>query len=65
MAADGGDCELVLAQFAQAGVNAENLAAQLQDDGAKSFAKSGTSFWESSHPKVPHSSRLPKRPVIL
>jgi len=40
MAADGGDCESVLGQFAQAGINLENLAAKLQDEGAKSFGKS-------------------------
>jgi transaldolase len=40
MAADGGDCEKVLAKFAQAGVNADALAVQLQDEGARSFVKS-------------------------
>jgi len=40
MAADGGDCEKVLAEFAQAGINVDALAAQLQDEGAKSFVKS-------------------------
>jgi len=40
MSADGGDCETVLAQFASAGVNVDALAAQLQDEGAKSFVKS-------------------------
>jgi len=40
IAADGGDCEKVLAQFAQAGVNVDTLASQLQDEGAKSFVKS-------------------------
>jgi transaldolase len=40
LAPDGGDCEAVLAQFARAGVRVDNLAAQLQDDGAKSFVKS-------------------------
>jgi transaldolase len=40
MAADGGDCEGVLAQFAQAGVNLDILATQLQSEGAKSFVKS-------------------------
>lgn len=40
MPADGGDSEEVLAKFAQAGVNADALAAQLQDEGAKSFVKS-------------------------
>jgi transaldolase len=40
MATDGGDCEKVLADFAKAGINVETLAAQLQDEGAKSFVKS-------------------------
>ena len=40
MPADGGDCEAVLAQFAKAGINIDALAAQLQDEGAKSFSKS-------------------------
>lgn len=38
--ADGGDCEEVLSQFADAGINVGALAAQLQDEGAKSFVKS-------------------------
>ncbi len=38
--ADGGDCEEVLPQFAGAGINIEALAAQLQDEGAKSFVAS-------------------------
>jgi transaldolase len=37
---DGGDCEEVLARFVEAGVDLDELAAQLQEDGAKSFAKS-------------------------
>ena len=40
MAADGGDCEAVLAEFGKAGINIDTLAAQLQEDGAKSFVKS-------------------------
>src|SRR5215468_9872022 len=40
MAADGGDCESVLAQFEKAGINVDALAAQLQADGAKAFVKS-------------------------
>jgi transaldolase len=40
MAPDGGDCEKVLAEFAKAGINVDTLAAQLQDEGAKSFVKS-------------------------
>jgi transaldolase len=38
--ADGGDCEEVLARFASAGVDVDALAAQLQDEGAKSFVNS-------------------------
>src|SRR6266702_4029436 len=38
--ADGGDCEQVLALFAKAGIDVDALAAQLQDEGAKSFVKS-------------------------
>ena len=38
--ADGGDCEDVLKRFAQAGIDVDALAAQLQDEGAKAFVKS-------------------------
>jgi len=38
--ADGGDCEAVLARFAGAGIDVYALAAQLQQEGAKSFVKS-------------------------
>lgn len=38
--ADGGDCEKVLAQFGKAGIDVDALAAQLQDEGAKSFIQS-------------------------
>jgi transaldolase len=37
MPADGGDSEKVLAQFADAGINVDALANQLQAEGAKSF----------------------------
>jgi transaldolase len=40
MPPDGGDCEQVLAQFSKAGTDVVALAAQLQDEGAKSFVKS-------------------------
>jgi transaldolase len=46
MAADGGDCEEVLARFAKSGVNVDALAAQLQDEGAKSFVKSWIELME-------------------
>jgi transaldolase len=38
--ADGGDSEEMLARFASAGVDVDALAAQLQDEGAKSFVNS-------------------------
>jgi len=37
---DGGDSEEVLARFAKAGIDVAALAAQLQDEGAKSFVSS-------------------------
>lgn len=37
---DGGDCEQVLEKFAKAGIDIDALAAQLQDEGAKSFVQS-------------------------
>jgi transaldolase len=40
MSADGGDCETVLDQFAAAGIDVYELAARLQDEGAKSFVNS-------------------------
>ena len=42
MPADGGDCERVLDRFDEPGVNLNDLAARLQDEGTKSFSKS----WE-------------------
>ena len=38
--ADGGDCEEVLAQYGKAGIDVDALAAQLQEEGAKSFVNS-------------------------
>ena len=38
--ADGGNCEEVLARFAEAGIDVDALAAQLQEEGDKSFVKS-------------------------
>jgi transaldolase len=37
---DGGDSEEILTQFAKTGIDIDALAAQLQDEGAKSFVKS-------------------------
>jgi transaldolase len=44
--ADGGDCEQVLARFAEAGIDVDALAARLQDEGAKSFVKSWDDLME-------------------
>ncbi|MCC6195580.1 MAG: transaldolase [Burkholderiales bacterium] len=44
--ADGGDCEAVLAQFKQAGVDVDALAAKLQTEGAESFVKSWNELME-------------------
>jgi len=38
--ADGGDCEEMLAWFAEAGIDVDALAVRLQDEGAKAFVKS-------------------------
>jgi transaldolase len=38
--ADGGDSEEVLGQFAKAGVDIDELAVQLQQEGARSFVNS-------------------------
>lgn len=40
MPADGGDCEAVLEQFAQAGIDVDALATKLQEEGAKGFTAS-------------------------
>lgn len=40
IAADGGDCEAMLAQFTKAGVDLGALAAKLQEEGAAAFVKS-------------------------
>ena len=45
MSADGGDCEVVLEQFAKAGIDADALAARLQDEGAGGSLLPGTNRW--------------------
>jgi len=40
MAADGGSAEEVISEFDKAGIKVDALAAQLQEQGAKSFVKS-------------------------
>jgi transaldolase len=57
--ADGGDCEEVLAQFAKLGIDVDALAAQLQDEGAKSFDKS----WNDLMAVITSKSAAVKRAV--
>jgi transaldolase len=59
MAADGGDCEKVVAEFARAGINVDALAAQLQNEGAKSFVKS----WNELLAAIVSKSAALKMPV--
>jgi transaldolase len=40
MSADGGNCEEVLAEFAKRGINIDDLAGKLQEDGEKLFVNS-------------------------
>ncbi|MFI4890452.1 MAG: transaldolase [Steroidobacterales bacterium] len=46
LAADGGDAEEVLQQFAQAGIDIDRLAAKLQQDGAQAFVNSWNELLE-------------------
>ncbi len=58
--ADGGDCEEVLARFAQEGVDLYALADQLQEEGARSFVKS----WEELLSQIASkAAELGKRPA--
>jgi len=47
LAADGGDAEQVIAQFAKAGVDVDALAKKLQLEGAESFVKSWKELMQS------------------
>jgi transaldolase len=44
---DGGDCDEVLAEFEQAGVDVDALAKQLQEEGKEAFAKSWDEMLET------------------
>ncbi len=48
---DNSDCEEILNKFAQAGIDIDALAKQLQDEGAKSFVKSWTELLASIESK--------------
>jgi transaldolase len=45
--ADGGDAEQVLSEFGRAGIDAKQLAARLQSDGAEAFVKSWNDLMDS------------------
>jgi transaldolase len=47
LAADGGDCEVVLARFAEAGIDVNALAARLQEAGGRSFADSWNALMDA------------------
>ena len=57
MPTDGGDCEEVLARFAEAGIDVRALSIQLQEEGAKSF----TNSWSDLMSVVGSKSALLKR----
>ena len=57
--ADGGDCEQALAEFAKAGIDVDDLAARLQEEGAKSFSKS----WNDLMDVIRSKSAVLKGPV--
>jgi transaldolase len=60
LTADGGDCEEVLGKFAKAGIDVDALASQLQDEGAKSFAKS----WNDLMAVIASKSASLTKPVL-
>jgi transaldolase len=54
MAADGGNAELVLQQFADAGIDVAALAQRLQDEGKVAFVKS----WEELMGSIESKSKV-------
>jgi transaldolase len=48
---DGGDAEKVIAAFAKAGIDDDQLAADLQREGAESFVKSWKDLLDRIHSK--------------
>jgi len=60
LAADGGDCEEVLAQFAKSGIDVDALATQLQDEGAKAFVRS----WQELMTVIDSRASALKKSVI-
>ncbi|ABQ39770.1 transaldolase [Bradyrhizobium sp. BTAi1] len=52
LAPDGGDCEAVLARFANIGIDIDALATRLQDEGAASFVKSWNNLMDRIKTKM-------------
>ena len=63
MAADGGDAEEVLKKFAQANIDVDALAAQLQKEGAQAFVKSWNSLLQRIDDKS-EALRMPARATL-
>ncbi len=53
--ADGGDCEQVLTEFAEAGIDVDALAARLQEEGKQKFVKSWEDLLELDRRRAPGS----------
>jgi transaldolase len=51
LGSDGGDCEAVLARFADSGIDVDVLAARLQEAGARSFADSWNALMRAMETK--------------
>jgi transaldolase len=51
---DGGDCERVLADFRNAGIDLDKLAADLQSQGAKAFDES----WKTLLDAIEHKGKV-------
>jgi transaldolase len=49
---DGGDCEEVLAAFNEAGIDTDQVAAELQSEGAETFVKSWTELLDTLESKT-------------
>jgi transaldolase len=58
MPADGGDCEGVLARFADAGIDIGALAGRLQDEGAASFVNSWNDLISCIAAKIPSARKV-------
>jgi transaldolase len=58
LAADGGDAEPVLQEFARAGIDINRLAIKLQQDGAQAFVKS----WDELLERIAAKSTALKKP---